>query len=87
MSTMQRYQHHERLMTRMADANGVDLELKKQMGEVSSDAYQTYVERCTGCSDPEGCQAHLQGAVAGFPSFCRNADTILRLAEATPSSD
>lgn len=87
MSTMERFQSHERLMTRLADANGVDFDLKLQTGEVTPDFYNDAVLKCTGCSDPDGCRRHLQEGRSGIPSFCRNRDDLLRLSEATPSSD
>lgn len=87
MSNMERFRNHERLMTRLADANGVDLELKMQTGEVTPDFYKDAVLNCTGCSDPDGCQKHLDEGRPGIPSFCRNRDTLLRLAEGAPSSD
>lgn len=87
MSTLERFRKHERLMSRMADANGIDLDLKMQSGELTPASYEDAVLNCTGCSDPEGCQKHLGEGRSGFPTFCRNRDALLRLAGSTPSLD
>lgn len=87
MSTETRFQTHERLMTRMADANGVDLELRLQTGEISPDFYEHAVLNCTGCSDAEGCRAHLAEGREGFPGFCRNQDALARLSGTSPTPD
>ena len=86
MNGIQRFEKHEKLMRQMASANDVDLELEVQMGTFGQDEYWQSVLACTGCSDPTGCQKHLRDGRSGIPSFCRNAKTIHRFSENTPSS-
>lgn len=87
MTTMQRFQYHDRLMRRMAEANGVDLDLAQQEGSFSPDEYLASVLACTGCSDPGACENHLRDGRSGFPDMCRNSDTIRRLAGSSSVPD
>ena len=87
MSKDHRFQAHERLMSRLADANGVDLDLMMQSGELSPETYEDAVLNCTGCSDPEGCAAQLRGGSSEIPDFCRNRDRMKSWSEGAPSSD
>lgn len=87
MSSDQRYRDHERLMQRLADANGVDLDLMTQSGTLSPETYEDAVLNCVGCSDPEGCNARVAGGQSDIPAFCRNRDQMVRWSEVTPSSD
>ena len=87
MSSSSRLQHHERLMSRMAEANGVDLDLAMQRGDLGPDLYLGAAKSCTGCSDPERCERFLDEGRSGIPDFCRNGDMIRRLADASPASD
>lgn len=87
MSNDHRYYAHERLMTRLADANGVDLDLLMQSGSLSPERYEDAVLNCTGCSNPEGCDAHLRAGRSEIPDFCRNGEWMKGLSEAAPSSD
>ncbi len=86
MSTLQRFRDHERLVSSMADTNGVDLDLKMQTGDVTPSFYEDAVLNCVGCSDLEGCRAHVREGRPGYPSFCRNRDALERLSGATPAS-
>ncbi len=87
MSDAARFQRHERLMSRMADAMGVDLDLSIQRGDLTPELYSDAVFACTGCSDPQACERHLRGNRPDVPSFCRNGDMIARLAETSPATD
>lgn len=87
MSNDHRFHAHERLMSRLADANGVDFDLMMQSGALSPETYEAAVLNCTGCSDPEGCAARLRGGRSDIPDFCRNGDSMKRWSEAAPSSD
>lgn len=87
MSYEARFKAHEQLMTRMADANGADLDLAMQTGSLSPESYEAAVHNCTGCSDPDGCKSFLRDERSGLPNFCRNQDLILRLSEDAPCSE
>lgn len=87
MSDNTRFQRHERLMSRMADAGGVDLDLSILRGDLTPEQYSDAVFACTGCSDPQGCEQHLRDGRPGVPTFCRNGDMIARLSEASPAPD
>ncbi len=87
MSSLPRFQAHERLMSRMADAQGADLERAMQFGDLTPEDYGDAVLACTGCSDPEGCRHHLAEHRPGIPEFCRNSDMIQRIAGKPPSVD
>ena len=87
MNNAQRFEKHDRLMRQMAEANGVDLDLATQQGDLSQDDYWASVLACTGCTDPGACEKHLRDGRSGIPAFCRNGDTIRRLSGVTPSLD
>ena len=87
MSEFTRFQAHERLMSRMADAQGADLDRAMQFGELSPEDYTDAVLACTGCSDPAGCRTHLQQERAGIPGFCRNRGMIERIAANVTATD
>lgn len=79
---------HAALMNRMAETLGVDLTEAIADGRLPAEAWREAVVRCTGCSDPEGCQHWLaehaedEPAPAAAPGYCRNRDLMqsLRLA-------
>lgn len=50
---------HAALMNRMAETLGVDLSAAIAEGRLPAEAWREAVVRCTGCSDPEGCQHWL----------------------------
>lgn len=70
---------HAALVDRMAGAMGVDLEEAVMRGQLAPDALPDMVLRCTGCANPDGCDAFLDKAAAApkpaptTPYFCRNA--------------
>jgi hypothetical protein len=70
---------HAALVDRMAGAMGVDLEAAVMRGQLAPDDLPYMVLRCTGCANPDGCEAFLQKAAAAPkpgptpPYFCRNA--------------
>ena len=73
---------HAALMNRMAETVGVDLTAAIADGRLPAEAWREAVVRCTGCSDPEGCQhwlgAHAADDVAPdtAPDYCRNRDLM-----------
>lgn len=78
MSFDNRYRTHERLMTQLAAAQGVDLDLDMQTGALLPETYQEAVLACTGCSDPDGCRTHLLRNQTGAPAFCRNRELVAK---------
>lgn len=87
MSILSRIDHHENLMHRMADRNGADLDLALQSGIVSPGEIRAAVLSCTGCTQPEECQAHLDAGEDGLPDYCRNADMIGQVSSVIDGTD
>lgn len=87
MTLFSRLDHHERLMTRLAGRNGVDLELALQSGRVTPADYRAAVLSCVSCASPEACESRLDRGVAGVPDYCRNAGLVTRLAAAMSPAD
>ena len=87
MSIVTRLERHSRLMDRMADRNGADLDLALQSGAVSPGEVRAAVLACTGCTDPENCEDRLDAGVPGLPDYCRNADMIRSLARVMGTAD
>lgn len=81
MSYIDKLQHHQRLMTRMAEQNGADVAIAEQVGLISPEEVFEATLACSGCSAVQACEAHLDQGVAGLPGYCRNADMIGRLAK------
>lgn len=69
---------HAALVDRMASSLGVDLEAKTRRGAVSIDDLTDAVLRCTGCSNPDHCEARLSAETQAQtpPSYCRNKDFL-----------
>jgi hypothetical protein len=74
---------HLRLVTRMADALGADLETECFSGRLDPAVLDAMVVRCKGCTDPAGCERILGAPgtkLAHPPAQCRNADRLMDLA-------
>ena len=70
-----RFDRHTRLMNRMADALGRDLETEMMAGELTPEAYREKVLRCVGCREADACEALLDGSgghLDAAPAYCRN---------------
>ena len=66
---------HAELMERMANALGLDLDEKIMEGQLDIETLDDAVLRCTGCTDPDGCDHWLnaqQGIAPAAPGTCRN---------------
>lgn len=87
MSIISRMDHHEALMRRMADRNGADLDLALQSAIVSPGEVRAAVLSCTGCTQPEACEARLDQGEPGVPDYCRNADMIRSVATIIDGAD
>lgn len=76
-----KFDKHARLMARMGDALGVDLELEVQTGRISEDDLETMTQSCVGCPDPMSC-GHLldrTDALSDAPDYCRNKAILEKL--------
>lgn len=82
MFGFKRLDRHANLVTRMADAVGVDIVEQVQRGAVSENQLASMVTRCVGCSEAEACehwlQAHPDGADS-TPGYCRNTNLFSML--------
>ena len=70
-----RFDRHARLMNRMADALGHDLEAEMLNGDLSPEAYRAKFYRCVGCREAAACERLLdtaQGFLDAAPDYCRN---------------
>ncbi|MDU8910065.1 DUF6455 family protein [Aestuariicoccus sp. MJ-SS9] len=77
MQNTETLKRHAALVDRMAETLGLDLEELALRGALPIPEIDDAVLRCTGCSNPEGCEHWLdtQGQQAeATPRFCRNAD-------------
>ncbi|MEM8804104.1 MAG: DUF6455 family protein [Pseudomonadota bacterium] len=70
----------ERRMSQMAEKNGADLDLAMQSGHLIPEDYVAAAQSCTGCACGNACDQFLREDETGFPSYCRNADLLRRLA-------
>ena len=82
MFSFSRIDRHAQLVTTMADRNGADIATAMQTGELTAENFRSAVYSCTGCSDPEACEAFLDTGGAGVPEYCRNASMFARLSHA-----
>jgi hypothetical protein len=73
---------HERLMTRMADTLGADLETAEAQGQLPPEMREDMLLACTGCADPTACRHWLEthDTADAAPGYCRNRDILHNLA-------
>lgn len=78
MSADDRFDHHARLVSKMADKTEVDLVEEMQRGKLDAEDLRMMVHRCEGCTDTEACIQMLEhGEPGDFPPvFCRNRETF-----------
>ncbi len=73
---------HARLMDKMAETLGLDLEEAAMRGTLPMDDIADVVLSCTNCSNPDHCETwlgeHADGADA-TPGYCRNKDLFAEL--------
>jgi hypothetical protein len=82
MTTNSTIKRHADLVDRMANAQGVDLEEAAMEGRLAMDTLTDAVLACTGCANPEDCEAWLaaqSGVAAETPGYCRNANLFATL--------
>ena len=70
------------LVDRMARTLGMDLEEEVYAGQLDPETLCDTVLRCTGCTDPDGCEAWMAaqaGPVEATPIMCRNGEVFAAL--------
>lgn len=74
---------HARLFTEMAEAQGIDLEEAVLRARIMPDDIADGVLRCTGCTNPDDCEAALadRTRLEAVPGYCRNAAMLEALKE------
>jgi hypothetical protein len=80
-----RFDRHARLMHRMADALGVDLGDELVAGRLDAPQLRDMVVSCSRCNAPGACgsflsEAEQAGKADVAPGYCRNRETLHRLA-------
>ncbi len=73
---------HARLVSRMAEALGIDLDEAAMRGVLPRSELTDAVLRCTGCTNPDQCARWLDesaGDAGDSPAFCRNSDLFKTL--------
>ncbi len=73
---------HARLVSRMAEALGIDLDEAAMRGLLPQSELSDAVLRCTGCTNPDQCahwlDDHADGA-SDTPGICRNSELFKTL--------
>lgn len=75
MSQKQKLNHHEDLVSRMADTLGLDLRQEIESARLSYQQLDGAVVRCMDCPDPDGCEMWMeqrQDGATHTPGICRN---------------
>ncbi len=73
---------HADLVDRMARTLGMDLDEEVYAGQLDPETLCDTVLRCTGCTDPDGCEAWMAaqaGPVEATPIMCRNGEVFAAL--------
>lgn len=81
MSFTARKLARERLMSRMADRNGADLDVAVMTGALSPEELSDAALSCLACTNPEDCAGRLEAGEEGIPEYCRNAALIRSVAQ------
>lgn len=82
-----RYRRHERLVSRMAERAGVDLDLAEFCGALRPGERHEAVLACTGCISPADCEATPGAGRGDVPAYCRNAAFFDELTTLLPARD
>jgi len=75
MTDMPRLSTPDRLVQRMARANGLDLTEETRRGRITADDVSEVIQSCSRCAAKAGCKSWLavhETPVATTPGFCRN---------------
>ncbi|WP_372573872.1 DUF6455 family protein [Ruegeria jejuensis] len=72
---------HASLVDRMARTVGVDLEESALRGDLEFNEIADAVIACTGCTNPNHCEAWLAAndSAESTPGYCRNTELLKRL--------
>ncbi|MGI3184398.1 DUF6455 family protein [Nioella aestuarii] len=72
---------HEKLMGRMADRLGVDLDEAELRGDLPPEQRSDMVLSCTNCTSPEECGKWLEShdKAEDAPTYCRNGELLKAL--------
>jgi len=87
MPNSKRHAKHAKLMDRMAQRQGVDLDLMVQSGILTPQEVRDSVDACVGCTHPGDCEAWLNAQpteTISAPFICRIADLFEKLRRLTP---
>ena len=80
MSVFTTFDRHARLVSRMADTLGHDVEARMMSGDLQPEDFRAMVVKCTGCTQPGACSDWLEAkggeAEAEAPDYCRNKDVL-----------
>lgn len=82
MAETKTMKRHAGLVDRMAGTLGLDLEEQVYAGQLDPETLCDAVLTCTGCSDPDGCEAWLSaqaGTAETPPIMCRNGEMFAAL--------
>jgi hypothetical protein len=82
MPNSKRRARHANLLDRLAQKQGLDLDLMVQSGVLSPELVRDSVNACISCTHPGDCEAWLDeqpNESSRAPSCCRNAGLFERL--------
>lgn len=84
MCNSARFDRHARLVARMADALGTDIETSVQSGRILPEELDIFTFNCMGCPQPDACEQWLDGqdgVAAAAPHYCRNREALEALVQ------
>jgi len=82
-------EEHSRLMGRMADRLGADLDEAELRGDITPEEREDMVLSCTNCTSPGACREWLSShdSAEDAPEYCRNGSKIKALRGGRPAPD
>lgn len=80
MTETSKRDEHARLVLRMADRQGLDLQEMIVRAEFTEEQLDDAIDGCMGCTQPAACKCALDSAGPSLevPEYCRNADLLSR---------
>lgn len=81
MPSSKQMEKHGRLVARMADRLGTDLDEAELRGDLRPGERNAMVLSCTNCTSPEACEAWLEAhdSAGDTPTYCRNGEKLKSL--------
>ena len=72
---------YNKRVSEMTSRCGADVEEAFQKGLIGPRQYREFLQRCSGCEDPEACENLLETkrVLAAAPDYCENKDEIAEL--------